>query len=152
MSDTLHRALVSVRTTAKPGAETTVFARSSSTALHQSWSFDIAEPHLTGAETLLGLLANDVICLFLKLSRQARVTIDEIEATAKAHLLAPLVHLGVIGSEGEPRYEAFVLRAYIGTSATTAAVQALWDEALRRAPLLNTLRRSAEIDLSFQLT
>jgi hypothetical protein len=152
MSDSLHRALVSVRTTVKPGTETTIFARSASTSLGKSWSFDIAEPHLTGAETLAGLVANDVLSLFMTLAKKARVTIDEVEATTKLQLLEPLAHLGVIGSSGEPRYDCFQVRAFIGTSASQSTVQALWDETLRRAPLINTLRHSAQLDLSFQLT
>jgi hypothetical protein len=152
MSDSLQRALVSVRTTAKPGSGVTVFSRKCSATLGKGWSFDIEEPTLTGAETLLGLLANDVLGLFLELCRKQRVVIDEVEATVKAELVAPLVHLGVIGAQGEPRYQAFQLRAYIGTSASSSVTDQLWAEALRRAPLANTLSRSSDLTATYQIT
>jgi hypothetical protein len=152
MSDSLQKALVSVRTTAKPGSGVTVFSRKCSTTLGKGWSFDIEEPNLTGAETLLGLLASDVLGLFLELCKKQRVLIDEVEATVKAELTAPLVHLGVIGAQGEPRYQAFQLRAYIGTAAPSSTLDSLWAETLRRAPLANTLRQSADLSASYQIT
>ena len=102
---------------------------------------------MTGAESLLGVLASDVLGLFAALARKQRLQIDEIEATLSAELADPLVHLGVHGVEGEPRYSRFTLRAYAGTSAPEAAVRRVWEEAVHRAPLANTLKHSAEMDL-----
>lgn len=107
---------------------------------------------MTGAETLLGLLAADVIGLFLELAAKRRVAVDEVEATVKAELADPLVHLGVHGAEGEPRYDSFVLRAYAGSSAADAVLQEIWTEALRRAPLANTLRRAASVEAILQVS
>lgn len=112
----------------------------------------MAEPELTGAETLLGLLAADVIGLFLEIAKRRRVAVDEVEATVKAALADPLVHLGVLGAEGEPRYESFSLRAYAGSSAANDVLQDIWAEALRRAPLANTLRRAATLDAILQVS
>ena len=106
---------------------------------------------MTGAETLLGLLAADVIGLFLEIAKRRRLPVDEVEATVKAELADPLVQLGVIGAQGEPRYESFSLRAYAGSSAPEAAIQEIWTEALRRAPLANTLRRGAALEALLQV-
>jgi OsmC-like protein len=146
MSDSLQRASVGVRITAKEPGRVLVFARKCSAVVGKGWSFDIAEPEVTGAEMLLGALASDVITLFLTLAKKRRLAVDEVEATVRAELLEPLAHLGVQGAEGEPRYEAFSLRAFAGSSAPEAALQAVWAEALRRAPLVNTLRRCAQFE------
>lgn len=107
---------------------------------------------MTGAEQLLGALAMDVIGLFIDLAKRRRVAVDEVEATAKAELADPLVLLGVVGAEGEPRYESFSLRAWAGSAAPEASLQELWAEALRRAPLANTLRRAASLDAVLQVS
>jgi hypothetical protein len=151
MSDPLQRALVSVRASVRKGERLAFFARSHRGVLGKSWSFDVAEPELTGAETLLGLLAADVIGLFLKLAAQRRVAVDEIEATVKAELRDALAHLGVVGAAGEPRYDGFSLRVYAGSAASGAVLQEIWSEALRRAPLAGTLRRAASLDAVLQV-
>ncbi len=152
MSDSLQRAPVGVRVSAKQGERVTLFARSQRAVLGKGWSFDIAEPEMTGAELLLGALAADVIGLFFDLARRRRVAVDEVEATVKAELADPLVHLGVVGAEGEPRYESFSLRAYAGSAAPAAVLQEIWAEALRRAPLANTLRRAATLETILQIS
>jgi hypothetical protein len=106
---------------------------------------------MTGAEMLLGALASDVIGLFLTLAAKRRLQVDEVEATVRAELLDPLVHLGVQGAEGEPRYEAFSLRAFAGSTAPADALRTVWAEALARAPLANTLRRSAQFEAILQI-
>ena len=151
MSEPHERALVSVRASVKHGGVTKMFARSLGATLGRSWSFDIAEPELTGAEYLLGMLASDVIGQFLDLAARRRVVVDEVEATVKAELTGTLALLGVVGAEGEPHYSSFSLRAYAGSSAPAATLQELWAEALRRAPLANTLRRAAAFEAVLQV-
>jgi hypothetical protein len=43
------------------------------------------------------------------------------------------------------------LRAYAGTSAAESLLQTIWAEALRRAPLANTLRRAAVMEAVLQV-
>ncbi len=152
MPNTLRQASAAVRASVSPNEQVKVYARGQMTTLGKGWSFDIAEPAMTGAETLLGVLVSDVLGLFTRLARRARVSVDEVEATATVQLVDPLVHLGVIGSEGTPRYEAFILRAYLGTSASESTVRHLWEETLRRAPLYQTLHRAGLVKAHFQLT
>ena len=152
MPDTLRQASAAVRASVSPNEQVKVYARGQMTTLSKGWSFDIAEPAMTGAETLLGVLVSDVLGLFARLAKRSRVLVDEVEATASLVLVDPLVHLGVIGAEGQPRYETFVLRAYLGTSAPESTVRQLWEEALRRAPLYQTLHRAGLVEAHFQLT
>lgn len=150
MHDPLPGALVSVRAISSEVEGIVVYARSHKAVLGRGWSFDIKEPAMTGAEMLLGCLAADVLELFLRLARKGRLTVDAMEATLQAELCDPRVHLGVIGAEGEPRYSSFTLKVYAGSPAPAPALLAVWDEALRRAPLLNTLRRAAPVEITFQ--
>lgn len=152
MTNSPDRALVSVRITAEPGGSVGLYARKEKAVIGRGWSFDIAEPRLSGAEVFLGALASDVVGLFARIAAQRRLGIDEIEAKLSAELAAPLALLGVVGSEGEPRYQAIRLRAYVGGSADPARLAEAWEEALRRAPLYNTLRRATVVEARMQIT
>ena len=151
MHDSLQRASVGVRITAKDPGRISVFARAHRVVMGKGWSFDIAEPEMTGAEMLMGAVAADVVGLFLTLAKKRRLVVDEVEATVRAELLDPLVHLGVEGAQGEPRYGSFSLKAFAGSAAPAAELQAVWAEALRRAPLANTLRRAGELEAILQI-
>jgi len=152
MTDSLDRALVSVRITAEAGGSVSLYARKEKAVVGRGWSFDIAEPRLSGAEMFLGALASDVVGLFARIAGERRLGVDEVEAKLTAELAFPLAVLGVVGATGEPRYEAIRLRAYVGGSADPASLREVWDEALRRAPLYNTLRRATVVDVQLQLT
>ncbi len=152
MNDSLDRALVSVRITAEPGGSVSLYARKEKAVIGRGWSFDIAEPRLSGAEVFLGALASDVVGLFARIAADRRLAVDEIEAKLSAELSAPLALLGVVGSSGEPRYESIRLRAYVGGSADPARLREAWDDALRRAPLYNTLRRATTVEARMQMT
>ena len=71
---------------------------------------------------------------------------DGVEATVKTELCDPLALLGVIGSEGEPRYTSFSLRAWAESLAPEPLLQELWSDALHRSPMANTLRRAAGME------
>jgi hypothetical protein len=88
---------------------------------------------------------------FQLLAARRRLAVDDVEARAEAAIANPLAHLGVIGEDGEPRVSRLTLRAYISTFEPQEAIAAVWDEALRRSPLVNTLGRAAELDINFQL-
>ena len=153
MADSRQRTLVSVRAkTCSQSTRTTVFARAHQIELGTPWSFDVAEPSFTGAEQMLGLLASDVIGLFIKICQQRRLNVDRAEATVKAELANTLRYLGVIGAAGSPAYEDFQLRVYVESPASPEALRDAWNEAIERAPFLNVLKRAADVDVSMQLT
>ena len=151
MTDNLDEARAAVRASSVADGSVVVFARKHRAVLGRGWSFDVEEPHLTGAEILLGALAADVLGPFRLLARQQRLVIDEVEASAEVILAHSLAQLGVIGATGEPHYRRINLRVFIGTSAAVDAVQAAWEEALRRAPLFQTLRHATALDITMQV-
>jgi len=152
MADSLQRALVSVRITAELGGTITLYARKEKAVIGRGWSFDIAEPRLSGAEVLLGALASDVVGLFARIAARRRLGIDEIEAKLTAELAHPLALLGVVGATGAPHYQAIHLRTYVSGSAHPVPLQEAWEDALRRAPLYNTLRRATTVEAQLQMT
>jgi hypothetical protein len=152
MSNPLRSATASIRAAVSKDEQVKLYARGNMATLGKGWSFDIAEPAVTGAETMLGVLAADVLGLFVRLAKQQRIVVDEVEATLSVQLTDPLVHLGVIGAEGATSYEKFSLRAYLGTSAPEPQIRALWELALLRAPLYQTLHRTGLVTAEMQLS
>ncbi|HQZ29713.1 MAG: OsmC family protein [Verrucomicrobiales bacterium] len=152
MDDLLQRALVNVRVTAELSGGVTIYARTHQLGIGKGWSFDIAEGQITGAETMLGVLASDILGIFVRLARERRLPVDEVEARLTAQLAAPLALLGVVGASGEPYYERVQMRAYVGSGVSPDRIREVWDEALKRAPFYNTLRRGTEVEIIMQIS
>lgn len=151
MDDPLATALVSVRSTYRGKDGTVTLARAHEVARASGLSFDSKEPHPTSVELFLAAIAADVLGAFGRLAHQRRLPLDNAEAVLKTTLAAPLAYLGVVGASGTPRLTAVTLKVHVATPAPPSAVRAAWEEALRRAPLLNTLRPTLTltIDLAF---
>ena len=151
MADLRQRTLVSVRAICNHPSSTKVFARSACAEFGVPFSFDRAEPNLTGAESLLGLLAADVAGLFSKVALQRRLGVDGIEITGRAELDNSLGYLGVLGAEGTPTYQSFQLKVFIESTEPIEELEAAWTEAIARAPLCNTLKRASQVDIEMVL-
>jgi len=147
MSDLRQRTLVSVRASCNPKSNTKVFARSASAEFGVPFSFDRAEPNLTVAESLLGLLSTDVAGLVSKVATQNRLVIDRIEVIAQAELDASLKYLGVIGAEGTPSYRNFQIKVFVDSPERLLDLENVWTEAIQRAPLLNTLKQATDVEI-----
>jgi hypothetical protein len=150
MPDPPTTALVSARATAHDGGNVTFYTRSHRVEVGVPMSFDIEEPRLTAVEQFLAAVGAEVVGGFARLGRRERLRLDEIEASMEAVIADPLVCLGVVGESGRPRVARVTVRTYVGTSEPVERVQGVWDEALRRAPLVNTLRPVVEMDLEWQ--
>ena len=94
MSDSLQRAPVGVRVTAKQGERVAVYARSRRAVFGKRWSFDLAVPELTWAKLLRGALARDVL------------------------------HPGIVSAEGGPADADFSHQAYANTLCRAAGMEA----------------------------
>jgi hypothetical protein len=151
MDDPLQTTLVSVRVSGGGDGCATVFARSHSFGIGWPLNFDEKSPRLSAVETLAGTFASDVVSGFQLLAARRRLAIDDVEARAEAAVSNPLAFLGVVGEQGPPHISRLTLRAYISTAEPEGAVAAVWDEALRRSPLVNTFNKAAELDLNFQI-
>jgi uncharacterized OsmC-like protein len=141
---------VRVRATADGG--TTAYARSRSFEVGAALPFDVEASRTTALEYALGALGGDVIGGFRALARKRRLAIDEVEATVDATLDNPLTHLGVVGEEGHPGIVRLAIRVHVATLEPEEAVRAVWDEAVRRSPLMRTLAAAAQLDVVLQVT
>lgn len=150
MPDPPTTALVSARATVRDGESVTFYARSHQVEVGVPLSFDVKEPRLTAVEQFVAAVTADVLGGFARLAKRERLRLDEIEASVQAEIADPLVFLGVVGESGHPRVARLTLRAYLGTSEPHDRLQPVWDEALRRAPLINTVRPVLELDLQWQ--
>jgi hypothetical protein len=141
---------VRVRANARGGA--TAYARAHSFEVGSALPFDLEEPRLAAIEYLLGALGGDLIGGFRALARKRRLAIDDVEATVEATLVNALTHLGVVGEEGHPGIERVTIRVHVAAFAPGVEVQAVWDEAARRSPLLRTIEAAARVEVTLELT
>lgn len=152
MTDPLNRALVSARATLSRDQGLKLYARALEAGLGVPLSFDRNEPRLTGVEYLLGAVASDVLGGFLRLAKRRRLPVDDLEAVLKADVGNTLAWLEVVGAAGSPRIEGIAISVYASSSEPEERVRQLWDEALARAPIVNTLRASLPVQINLQLT
>jgi hypothetical protein len=131
---------------------TTAYARNRSFEIGAALPFDVEEGRTTALEYVLGAVGGDVIGGFRALARKRRLAIDEVEATLDATLDNPLTHLGVVGEEGHPGIDRVAIRVHVSTLEPEDAVRAVWDEAVRRSPLLRTLAAAARLEVVVTVT
>jgi hypothetical protein len=150
MPDPPTTALVSARATVRDGENVTFYARTHQVEVGVPLSFDVKEPRLTAVEQFVAALSADVLGGFARLASRERLRVDEIEASVQAEIADPLAYLGVVGEPGHPRLARLSVRAFLGTSEPPERVQPVWEKALERAPLVNTVRPVVALDLQWQ--
>ena len=109
--------------------------------------FDEQYERVTALEYLLGAVGADIANGLQSLCRQRRVQVDDIEVVVRGELDNPLVYLGVVGEEGNPGLEALSVKAYVASSEPEATVRLVWEEMLKRSPLVQTFRASVDLAL-----
>jgi hypothetical protein len=130
-----------------PGAAA-VYARSHRFEIGAPLSFDRDDPRVSALEHVLGALGSDVVVGLGRLAKKHRLEVFGVEATVEARLENPLTYLGVVGEEGEPALKSVRVRVYVRTPRDRQAVEVVWREMLATSPLVCTLRRSVELDLT----
>lgn len=129
-----------------------VYTRSHELTVGAPLSFDREYERTTALEQALGALGADVVAGFTVVADRRRVEVDDVEATLLAELDNPLTYLGVVGEEGDPGLERVGIKVYVSSPAPERTLRAVWDEARRRSPLLNTLRGCVDLELTLELT
>ena len=119
--------------------------------IRMALNFDETQEGVSAIEYVLAAVGADVLSGFQRLLRQKRIAVDRAEANVQGSLNNPLVHLGVIGEEGNPGLERIRVKVYVSCSAREAEVQEIWREALRRSPLAVTFSGLIEFDPSLKL-
>lgn len=141
----------SVRIRPAPDGQAVASARSNLFTLCGQASFKDADPHPSAVEYLLGILGGDLLLGFTVQAKRLGILLHAIEVSVSGHLNNPLVHLGVVGEEGHPGFEAIRGTVYVSADAEEQDLQSVWNETLRRSPLVNTLRRAVALNLALQV-
>ena len=152
MSELLQTALVSARASVRQRDEVVFYTRSLQLSVGVPMTFDAQAPLASAMEFALAAVAADVLGGFARLADRARLVIDAAEAVINAEVASPLAYIGVVGETGQPRLSRLTMLAYLDTGEARSDLQPVWDEALRRAPFINTLRPSVDLDLDFRIT
>lgn len=142
----------SVRASSRADRQVTLYVRRHQFTAGEALSFDEEYEQVTALEMVLGALAADLVTTFRRVARKRRVQIDALEALVRGELNNPLTFLDVVGETGHPGLERVNLRVYVSSWEETEELEALWQEALRRSPLVCTLRNALQLDLEWSLS
>ena len=99
----------------------------------------------TAVEYLLGTLGACVVIGFVYLATRRGVKLHNLEAALEGELDNSLVFLG-LSDEGHPGYKRIKLTLYVSADAGDETLQKLFEETLRRSPVVNTLRNLVEVE------
>jgi hypothetical protein len=133
------------------GAETTAYARNNAFTIGPPASFKPADPHPSAVEVLLGALGADLTHGFQSHAARAGIVVDALELALAGRLGNVLVYLGVIGEEGDPGFRHIGGTLYVSADADDAALWAVWQTTLERAPIYNTLKHAVTLDIKLQI-
>jgi uncharacterized OsmC-like protein len=123
------------------------YARNHALTIGQQASVAPSDEHPSAIELLLGALGSDVIVGVAAQARRRGVTLDGVELALRGKLDNVLVHLGVIGETGHPGLSAVTGTLYVSADADEPALVDIWEQALARSPVYQTLSRCARIDI-----
>jgi hypothetical protein len=127
------------------------YARGVSFVLGDSTSFRETDPLPSLVEQQLALIGGDLVAGLTSLAARRGMPVDAVEVSVTGTLDNALVHIGVIGEEGHPGFSAIEATVYVATDVEEAALQLLWEEVLRRAPIVNTLSRATKLTTALKV-
>lgn len=140
-----------LRVRASGQGKATAYVRQHRIEIGVPLQFDPEYGEITALEYLLAALGADLVNGLRAVARRGRVPLDEVEALVSGRLNNPLTSLGVVGEEGHPGIEQISVRVYVSTDADEERLQSIWEEMLRRSPLLRTLQPAVQLDISLTI-
>jgi len=99
----------------------------------------------TAVEYILGTLGACVVIGFVYLATIRNITIHNLEAALEGELDDIGVFLA-LSDEGHSGYKRIHLTLYVSTDADEETVKKLFEEAIRRSPVVNTLRNLVDVE------
>ena len=140
-----------VRVTGAGTNHCAAYARRHQIQLGAPISFDLEHGETTALEYFLAAVGGDIVSgLFLRAKRE-RIELDHVEATVACSLNNPLTFLDVIGEHGDPGIRDVRVTAYISTLSDEGEIHQLWEDTLRKSPMVQTLRKAVALDLSYKV-
>lgn len=137
------------RVVASSRGAATVYVRKHRFEVGPPVSFDRELPRVTALEHALGALASEVVVGLREAAARRRLEVGAIEAKVEGRLGNALVTLGVVGETGDPAIAFVKLRVFAQSPHDAEELDPAWREALERAPLYATLKKSATLEATF---
>jgi uncharacterized OsmC-like protein len=141
-----------VRVRAGDADRASVFARKHRFDVGPPVEFDVEADHVSAVEYLLGAVGADLAVGLRRLAHQRRLVLDGVEAVVQGSLDDPAAYLGAVGAEGHPGLGRLGVKVYVSTAEAEPRVREVWDEALRRSPLLRTLGAAVPFEIDLKVT
>jgi hypothetical protein len=113
--------------------------------------FDEASPHVAALEYALGAVGGELVNGLREFARRRRLPLDAVEALVTAELEHGLHYLEVMGESGPPRIRRIAVKVFVA-SVDHEATGALFDEVIKRLPLVSTLREAIELHIELVQT
>ncbi len=129
----------------------TVYLRRHQFGVGASVQFDEEYDGITALEYVLGAIGADIVNGLRSLGRRRRVEIENVEALVSGELNNPLVHLGVVGEEGNPGMERVAIKVYVGSVESEEDVRRVWEEMLEKSPLVQTFKKALDLVLEMEV-
>lgn len=140
-----------VRVTGTNTTQSNVFARRRQFEIGTPISFDEEYEHTTALEHFLASVGSDIVAGLRIRSKRRRIEIDNVEATVECTLNNPLTFLEVVGEEGHPGVKELRVIAYISTLADDSQIEQLWQDTLRRSPMIQTLTGALKLEITYKV-
>lgn len=132
-------------------AHAKAYARNHTLELGVAASFKETDERPSAVELLLAALGADLVNGLEELARRRGIAVDGIEASLTGELGNPLVHLGVVGEEGDPGVSRIEGTVYLGVDAEPEVAEELWRIVRERSPLWATLARACSLSVALRL-
>ncbi len=141
----------SVRIAANDQGRVTAFVRRHQFEIGAAVQFDEEDKRVSALEYVLGAIGADLVNGMKLLAQKRRVDIYEVEAVVQGELNNALTHLGVVGEKGHPGLQKVVVNVYVSSTEQKSAIEQVWDEVLKRSPLVHTLKPTIDLQLNLKV-
>jgi len=142
---------ISLRVTVPGPASARVSVGRRNFSIGRPVEFDDASPHVAALEYALGAVGGEIVNGMREFARRRRVAIDAIEALVTGELEHGLAYLEVIGENGPARIRRIAIKVFVA-SVDDKATRALFDETIKRLPLVSTLRDVLDLEIELVQT
>ncbi|MGE3164859.1 MAG: sulfurtransferase TusA family protein [Planctomycetota bacterium] len=128
------------------GMQAKAFARNHAFVIGQPASFDTEDPAPSAVEVLLASVAGCLVVGYQWRLSRAGVEVQNLEMAVRARADNILVFLGVEDS-GHPGLALIEGSIYVEADAEDELLDELWQETVRRSPVVNSLTRAVSVQI-----
>lgn len=135
-----------VRTRATGSMKSTAYFRNFTVDVGQPASFEERDEHASAVEYVLTALGASISTGFANECARAGLDVDDVEVTVSGKLRDVQVVMGVT-DDGDAGFSTISLKCFASSMDDEPALQAAFDRATRRSPIVATLARACDLSL-----